>query len=49
MEIKRSGSSLFSKGPADWFGAGRFTYPTINALRAVAFLEFGPAMAGHDD
>ena len=38
MEIKRSDSSLFAKGPAEWFGTGRFTYPTINALRAVAFL-----------
>jgi hypothetical protein len=37
------------KGPAEWFGTVRVTYLTVNALRAVAFLEFGPAMAGRDD
>ena len=49
MEIKRSGSQLFAKAPAEWFGTVRVTYLTVNALRAVASLEFGSAMAGRDD
>ena len=39
----------FAKEPAEWFGTVRVTHLTVNALRAVASLEFGPATAGRDD
>jgi hypothetical protein len=48
MEIKRSSSQRFAKGPAEWFGTVCVTYLTVNALRAVAFLEFEPATVGRD-
>jgi len=35
--------------PFDRLATVRVTYLTINALRAVASLEFGPVTAGRDD